>query len=137
LENTRSNWLSLAEKANPLMNPWVKKTTLISILILSAFSYLGFVWESRKSYFPTTNQNNSKEIKSTHVSNLALNPLSHLGKPLFPLRNWSDQEAARHTQKVILARNLFSHLGPICNVRKLQHLPHYDYQTVCQLYQSC
>jgi hypothetical protein len=44
LENTISNRLSLAEKVNPSINSMkkrVNKTTPISTLILSAFSYLG------------------------------------------------------------------------------------------------
>jgi hypothetical protein len=53
-----------------------------SISISSAFSCMGFVWKSRKSYFPAGNRKNSKEMKSIHIL-ISVSPLFCFSSLLF------------------------------------------------------
>lgn len=64
--------------------------TLISPLIVYAFSHLGFVWKWRKSHFPAIKWKNSKEMKLTHVL------------------NQRNRAVTRHSQLIILIETNFS-----------------------------
>lgn len=105
------------------MNPKVKKMTMISPLIVCAFSHLDFVWKSRNSHFLATKWKNSKEMKLTHVLNSASPPLCSLYQ-----RN---QEVTRHREVMILIETHFS--SPFCleceNITPSSSLP--DFCHLC------